>query len=84
MKGLCWNIEKSLKLKKERGVSFDDIIVGRFLGIEKNPSRDNQRLMIFEVNDYVWVVPYVEEESYYFLKTAFPSRKHKEIYLKGK
>ena len=83
MKEVRWSEEKSRKLKKERGVSFEDIIAGRFLGIEKNSSRDNQWLMIFEVDDYVWVVPYVNEDKYYFLKTAFPSRKHTKIYLKG-
>lgn len=84
MKSLSWNEEKSLKLKKERGFSFDDIIRGRFLGIESHPSRVHQRLMVFEVEGYVWVVPYVEQEGSYFLKTAFPSRKHAKRYLKGK
>ena len=83
MKEFRWSEVKSLKLKKERGVSFEDIIAGRFLGIEKNISRDNQWLMIFEVDGYVWVVPYVEAKDQYFLKTAFPSRKHMKIYLKG-
>jgi hypothetical protein len=83
MKELRWNEEKSLKLKKERGVSFDEIVTGRFLGIEKSSSRDNQWLIVFEVNAYVWVVPYVDGGDHYYLKTAFPSRKHTKIYLKG-
>ncbi|MBF0386218.1 MAG: toxin [Candidatus Omnitrophica bacterium] len=60
MKELRWSEDKSLKLKKERGVSFHDIVAGRFLGIENNPSRDNQWLMVFEVKGYAWVVPYVD------------------------
>ncbi len=84
MKEFRWSEVKSLKLKKERGVSFEDIIAGRFLGIEKNISRDNQWLMIFEVDGYTWVVPYVDGDGHYFLKTAFPSRKHMKTYLKGK
>ncbi len=84
MKELRWSVEKNFKLKKERGVTFDDIVAGKFLGIEKNPSRDNQWLMIFEVGAYVWVVPYVEAGDHYFLKTAFPSRKYTKSYLKGK
>ena len=83
MKELRWNEEKSLKLKKERGVSFDEIVAGNFLGIEKHPSRDNQRLMVFEVDGYAWVVPYIDGGDYYFMKTAFPSRRHTKIYLKG-
>jgi len=83
MKELRWNEEKSLKLKKGRGVSFDEIVAGNFLGIEKHPSRDNQWLMVFDVDGYCWVVPYVDGGDHYFMKTAFPSRKHTKIYLKG-
>jgi hypothetical protein len=83
MKELRWSEEKSLKLKKERGLSFDDIVAGRFLGIEKNLSRDDQWLMVFEIDDYAWVMPYVDGGDHYFLKTAFPSRKHTKLYLKG-
>ena len=84
MKELRWSQEKSTQLKKERGISFDEIVSGKFLGIERNPSREHQRLMLFEVKGYVWVAPYVESESCYFLKTAFPSRKHTKIYLRRK
>lgn len=83
MKELKWSQEKSAQLKKERGVSFDELVNGKFLGIERNSSREHQWIMLFEVRGYVWVAPYVESESCYFLKTAFPSRKHTKIYLKG-
>jgi hypothetical protein len=83
MKELSWSREKSALLKKERGLSFDELVGGRFLGVEHNPSRVHQRLMLFEIRGYVWVVPYVETDDRYFLKTAFPSRKHTKKYLKG-
>jgi len=82
MKELHWSEEKNEKLKKERGISFEDIVAGRFLGIERNLSRDDQWLMVFEVEGYAWVVPYVDGGDHYFLKTAFASRKHTKIYLK--
>lgn len=82
MKELRWSQEKNTLLKKERGVSFDELVSGRFLGIERNPSRSHQWLMLFEIDGYVWVTPYVESENYYFLKTAFPSRKHTKNYLR--
>ncbi len=82
MKELRWNEEKGLKLKMERGISFEEVVAGRFLGIEKSLSRDNQWLMIFEVDGYAWVVPYVDAGDHYFLKTLFASRKHTRIYLK--
>jgi hypothetical protein len=84
MKELRWSSEKSAWLKKERGLSFDELVSGRFLGIERNRSYKHQWLMLFEVGGYVWVLPYVDSEDYYFLKTAFPSRKHTRIYLKEK
>lgn len=31
--------------------------------------------------DYVYLVPFVEEEDYYFLKTIIPSRKATRDYL---
>ena len=83
MKPLRWSDEKSCKLKKERGLSFDELVAERFLGIEKSSSRSNQWLMLFDVKGYVWAVPYVDAGNSYFLKTAFPSRKHTKTYLKG-
>ena len=83
MKELRRSDEISFKLKMERGVSFDEIVAGRFLGIEESLSREHQWLMIFEVNGYTWVAPYVDAGEHFFLKTAFPSRKHTKIYLEG-
>jgi hypothetical protein len=39
--------------------------------------------MSVEYKRQVWVIPYVEGKGFYFLKTAFPSRKHTKKYLKG-
>jgi hypothetical protein len=36
--------------------------------------------MLFEYKKYIWVVPFVEEKDYYFLKTLFPSRKYTKIF----
>ncbi len=83
MKELRWDPQKSERLKKERGASFEELTSSRFLGIEKSKTRVHQSLMIFEHRHYVWAVPYVEGKDYYFLKTAFPSRKHTKKYLKG-
>jgi len=41
-------------------------------------------MMLFEFEGYVWLVPYVDEGSYYFLKTAFPNRKFTKKYLGGR
>ena len=82
MKEIRWNLLKNESLKKTRGVSFDDLVNSKLIKILKNPSRDNQQIMLFEFKEYIWVVPFVKEDTYYFLKTLFPSRKYTKL-LKG-
>ena len=81
MKEIRWNLEKNAILKKTRGVTFEELMESRFLGIERHRGRENQDLMVFEYKQYAWVIPYVEEGNVFFLKTAFPSRKHTRDYL---
>ena len=84
MKYLNWNYEKNEILKRERGISFEEIAFliesGQIIGIEENPGRSNQKLYILEIDNYAVVVPFVENESEIFLKTAFPSRKYEKKY----
>lgn len=75
-----WNPLKSKRLKRTRGVSFEEIIQAEFLGIQSNPSRGNQRVLVYEYKGYVWAVPFVLEAEGIFLKTIYPSRKFKKIY----
>lgn len=89
MKYLNWNPLKNEILKKERGISFEEIAYliesGQIIGIEENPSRPNQKMYILEIENYAVIVPYVENDNEIFLKTAFPSRKYTKRYgLKGK
>ncbi|MDQ2070108.1 BrnT family toxin [Natronospira bacteriovora] len=88
MKTLVWSSEKNQKLIKERGVSFEDVLFalqsGRLLDDLIHPKQEQypgQRLMIVEIDDYAWLVPYVESESELFLKTIIPSRKATRKYL---
>ena len=82
MKEIRWNLLKNESLKKTRGVSFDDLVNSKLIKILRNPNRDNQQIMLFEFKEYIWVVPFIEEDTYYFLKTLFPSRKYTKL-LKG-
>jgi len=89
MKYLNWNSEKNEILKRERGISFEQVAYliesDQIIGIEENPGRPNQRMYILEIDDYVIIVPYVENDDEIFLKIAFPSRKYTKKYsLKGK
>lgn len=79
MKELKWNALKNERLKRTRGVSFEDLLNSRLIAILEHPERDNQKLMLFEYRAYVWVIPFVEETDYYFLKTLFPSRKYTKL-----
>ena len=81
---ISWNPVKSARLKRTRGVSFEEIIQAKFLGIEKNPSRSDQRIYVFEHKGYVWAVPFIYEAEGVFLKTIYPSRKLKKIYKGAK
>jgi hypothetical protein len=88
MKYLNWSQEKNELLKAEREISFEEIALlieaGNILGIEENPGHPNQKIYILEIENYAYIVPFVESENEIFLKTAFPSRKYtKRFGLKG-
>ena len=82
MKPFRWSPEKNELLKGERGVSFEEITVavenGELLEIVSHPSPakyPRQRVMVVKVAGYAYLVPFVEENDHYFLKTIIPSRK---------
>ena len=88
MKRFSWNQEKNVKLKRERGIGFEDVIFqinrGEVLDIVDNPNKEkypNQRVFIMDINEYVYYVPFVEDENEIFLKTIIPSRKLKNEHL---
>ncbi len=88
MKVYVWNEEKNQRLKSERGVSFEEIIVhlaiGDLLDIVEHPHPEKyqgQHIFIVKMRDYAWLVPFVESEDKIFLKTIIPSRKATKKYL---
>ena len=88
MKYFAWDEAKNAKLKVERGIGFEDIVFhierGDLLDTleHPNPERDKgQRVFIVRRDDYVYVVPFVEDEKLVFLKTIMPSRKATKQYL---
>ncbi len=88
MKPFRWSAEKNEILKTERGVSFESIIVaidaGGLLDIlaHPNPAKyPRQRVLVVARDNYAYLVPLVEEEDYFFLKTVIPSRKATRDYL---
>ncbi len=82
MKPFRWNPEKNHQLKQERGVGFEQVAVavetGNLLQIapHQNPVKyPRQKIMIVEIDNYAYLVPFVENEDHFFLKTIIPSRK---------
>ena len=43
----------------------------------------HQKIFIVEIDQYAYLVPYVETEEEIFLKTVIPSRKFTKLYLRG-
>ncbi len=88
MKPFCWNEDKNTQLKAERGIGFESTVEaiqqGNILDIIEHPNQDkypSQRIFILEIDRYVYMVPFVENEREIFLKTIIPSRKLKKKYL---
>lgn len=83
MKLIRWNLLKNDKLKKTRGISFDEIIRAKLIAVKRHHNKEFQDIMLFEYKGYIWVVPSVTNEGIIFLKTLYPSRKYTKIYRRG-
>ena len=90
MKYFDWDDEKNIQLMQERNIRFEDIVVAivdnGILDIIEHPNKKrypNQKIYIIEINKYAYLVPFIEDEVKYFLKTIIPSRKMTKKYLKG-
>ena len=86
----AWDLEKNEWLMQERNISFERVVflieknglldIIRHPNIEKYP---DQRMFIVEIDEYAYLVPFVESEEHIFLKTIIPSRKATKKYLGG-
>ena len=90
MKVFNWSPQKNRQLIEERGRSFEEAIfyiqAGGLIDDIVHPNAEsypNQRIFIVAIEDYVYLVPYVEEKEEVFLKTIIPSRKFTKIFLRG-
>ena len=77
-----WDVEKNQLLILERGISFERIVFeissGNELAVLAHPNQEKypgQSISMVQVDDYVYAVPYVENDTEIFLKTIIPSRK---------
>jgi hypothetical protein len=88
IQAIRWSVEKDQLLRSDPtrgGIGLVECAVaieeGRILDDLPNPVREGQRILVLEIDDYAYVVPYVTDGDTIFLKTMFPSRKHTAHYL---
>lgn len=87
MKHIRWNKDKNEWLKKNRGVCFEQVMVliehEKILEVVDNPNQNKyhgQKIAIAEIDGYMYLVPYEENEEEIELKTIIPSRKAMKKY----
>ena len=83
-----WNADKNEQLKHEREISFEDILIaiddGNLLDVLEHKNKikyPNQKVFVVCINNYIYLVPFVENETKIFLKTIIPSRKATKKYI---
>lgn len=80
--------EKNNLLKETRDISFEEVIeeiengdnvldIVPHFNIEKYP---HQNIFIIKINNYVYYIPFVEDNNKCFLKNIIPSRKLNKTY----
>ncbi len=88
MKHFAWNPEKNEILLHERGISFERAIYlienNGVIDIINHPNQNkypDQKMFILNIENYAYLVPFVEDDKEIFLKTIIPSRKATKRYL---
>ena len=88
MKPISWNAEKNALLMAERGISFEDVVfhlmAGDILDTVDHPNQERypgQQIHVIAIEEYVYLVSFMESDEEVFLKTIIPSRKATKSYL---
>ena len=88
MKPFRWSPEKNDLLRQERGITFEEVTVaieaGRLLDVLAHPNPrkyPRQKVLVVDITSYACLVPFVEEDDHFFLKTIIPSRKATRDYI---
>jgi hypothetical protein len=83
-----WDTAKNTRLKAERGLSFEQVVLhiaaGDILGVYAHPNQaqyPGQQILVVKIGNYACLVPFVESAEGRFLKTIIPSRKATRDYL---
>jgi hypothetical protein len=88
MKSINWNTKKSDAIMSSRGICFEDVVFfierGDILDDYLHPNQKDypgQRIMVINIANCAYLIPYVESDEELFLKTIIPSRKATQRYL---
>jgi len=88
MKIFNWDREKNEWLRENRAICFEDILFyiekGFLLDDIIHPNQEkysSQRMLVVNIEDYIYLVPYAETKEEIFLKTIIPSRRATKKYL---
>jgi uncharacterized DUF497 family protein len=88
VKHYAWDPAKNEWLKRERGVSFEDVVfhieAGDEVDLFEHPNQQRypgQQISVVLIEGYAYLVPFVESATEIFLKTIIPSRKASRQYL---
>jgi len=86
-----WDPQKNDWLKKERNISFEQVIFhlskGDVWKIGNHPDQNKypgQRIYFVVIEEYIYLVPHIYEAECIFLKTIIPHRKATKEYLREK
>jgi uncharacterized DUF497 family protein len=82
-----WNPEKNEWLKKERKISFEEVVFhlsqGDVWKVADHPDQKKypgQKIYFVIIDDHIYLVPHIVSEEHIFLKTIIPSRKATKDY----
>lgn len=88
MKYFDWDKAKNKQLLEQREVSFEEIVDILYehnaLAVipYHNPKKyPHQKIYIVNIDNYAYLVPFVEDDEKIFLKTIIPSRQATKKYI---
>jgi len=90
MKYYDWDDDKNELLKNLRGVPFEQVVLaivsGDLIDRIKHPNPEkypNQKIFLVKIDNYIYSVPFIEDDKKIFLKTIIPNSKETKKYLGG-
>jgi hypothetical protein len=88
VKHYAWSPEKNEWLKRERGISFEEVVfhieAGDEVDVFEHPNQQRypgQKISVVLIEGCAYLVPFVDSEDEIFLKTIIPGRKASRQYF---